>query len=108
MKRIAPLLSGLLLAGCASFPPATSHPTQDTPAHFDVLDAASGNVRANDPAPSCESPLVDPRNGITLTLVRSIGGHGDYAPTRPGYGLAANELLRIDCTSGAPMGAVPR
>ncbi|MEW5833850.1 MAG: hypothetical protein AB1832_02190 [Pseudomonadota bacterium] len=108
MKQTVAILGGLLLAGCASFPPVVSHPARDTPARFDVLDPTTGGARANDPAPICESPLVDPRNGITLTLIRSTDGHGDYLPARPGYGLAGNELLRIDCTSGTPMGAVPR
>lgn len=107
MKQTAAILGSLLLAGCASFPPVISHPARDAPARFDVLDPTTGGARANDPAPSCESPLVDPRNGTALTLIRSTDGHGDYLPARPGYGLAGNELLRIDYTSGAPMGAVP-
>jgi hypothetical protein len=108
MLKLAGLsgLVALALAACAS----TGWPTQvdatamsDTPEHFLVLDAASGAT--SEPGdPACRNPLVDPRNGARLTLERSSDGFGDYRPDAPRYGLAADQLLRIDCRSGRALG----
>jgi hypothetical protein len=81
----------------------------DVPARFQVLDAASGARRDVGPGPACANPLVDPRDGTELRLDRSGDGQGDYAVASPArYGLAADELLRVDCRTGAPLGKVSR
>lgn len=77
-------------------------------------------------ADRCLTHLIDPTNNVRLTLVRSVGGdaaaaaggagvttsrnpQGDFAtePQYP-YGLRAGELLRVDCATGRPLGAVTR
>ena len=81
----------------------------DAPARFQVLDVASGSCRDVGPGPDCASPLVDPRDGTELRLERSSGGQGDYSAAAPArYGLAGDELLRVDCRNGAPLGKVSR
>lgn len=110
MKSILLLASGtVLLASCAS----VSYPTNaellsasDTPEHFLVLDPATG-ARSEPVGPACRNPLVDPRDGTKLRLVRSQSGFGDYRPEKPLYGLAGDQLLRIDCSSGRAVGATP-
>jgi hypothetical protein len=81
----------------------------DAPERFQVLDVASGNRRDAGPGPDCASPLVDPRDGTELRMERASGGEGDYSVATPArYGLAADELLRVDCRNGAPLGKVAR
>ena len=64
-------------------------------------------------APGCRTHLWDPRDRTALILVRSIAlapsAHwGDYTVTPPGrYGLGPDRLLRIDCATRRPLGAVP-
>jgi hypothetical protein len=80
----------------------------DTPERFQVLDAATGARSEVGPGPACASPLVDPRDGTRLALERSSGGVGDYAVDGSRYGLAADELLRVDCRNGVAIGRVSR
>jgi len=99
----------LLLCACAiDGTPRERGEAVDVPERFQVLDAASNAPRAMDPGPACENPLIDPRDGTRLTLVRASGGLGDYEPAAARYGLAADELLRVDCVTGAPVGRVTR
>ena len=59
---------------------------------------------------SCRSPLIDPRDQTQIRIVRSGGsggGHrGDYEVPAGRYGVGENELLRIECSSGEPLGIV--
>ena len=101
--------SALLLASCASVSwPASADPSliSDTPDHFLVVDMATG-ASSEPTGPACRNPLVDPRDGARLTLVRSSSGFGDYRPDKPRYGLAGDQLLRINCSNGRPVGAPP-
>lgn len=107
MKRVGIWVFFLAsVAGCAS----TSWPTavdpsaiSATPDHFLVVDPVTG---ATEPSgPDCRNPMADPRDGTRLTLVRSSAGFGDYRPDAPRYGLAGNQLLRINCSDGRPIGA---
>jgi len=52
--------------------------------------------------------MVDPRNGDRLRLVRQPGGQqADYAVPVVGlYGVRGGELLRLNCTTGRPVGIV--
>jgi len=96
-----------LLCACASVSwPTSVDPSaiSDTPGHFLVLDMATG-ARFEPSGTACRNPLVDPRDGTRLTLVRSVSGFGDYQTDPPRYGLAANQLLRVDCRNGKPVGA---
>ena len=99
--------ASLFLASCAS----TSWPTDadssvvsDAPDHFLVLEAATG-ATSEPSGPACRSPMTDPRNGTRLALVRSKAGFGDYQPDTQRYGLVGNQLLRINCSDGRPVGA---
>ena len=105
--RIA-VLATLPLAACVS----TSWPTaanssaiSDTPDHFLVVEIATGTT-SEPSGPACRSPMTDPRDGTRLTLIRSNAGFGDYQLDTPRYGLVANQLLRINCSNGRPVGAV--
>jgi hypothetical protein len=57
---------------------------------------------------NCLSPAIDPADGTRLTLERSRDGRGDYAVPPGRYGSRADELLRISCATGRPIGLVPR
>lgn len=99
--------SSMLLASCASvgWPPlADASAISDTPDHFLVLDGTTG-ASSGPSGPACRNPLVDPRDGTKLTLVRSNSGFGDYQPDGVRYGLASDQLLRINCSNGQPVGA---
>ena len=101
------VFASFLLAACAS----TSWPTEsdssvvtDTPDHFLVVEAATGTT-SEPSGTACRSPMTDPRDGTRLTLVRSNAGFGDYRPDNQRYGLTDNQLLRINCSNGRPVGA---
>lgn len=57
---------------------------------------------------ACKSPLVDPTDGIEITLVESVKGVGDYEVPSGKYGMKANELLRINCQTGEVLGIVKK
>ena len=100
----------LALGGCAATSAITS--TMSNPVVRPAADAPEAFVTTDQAAPApgiCPSPLVDPRSGDQLTLVRSAGGRGDYeVPAAGRYGVGANELLRADCATGRPAGVVRR
>lgn len=80
----------------------------DVPDHF-MTSTTTGAVEPR-PDEGCRSPIIDPRNGVRLTLIRSADGRGDYEPQSgaSSYGLKAGELLRVECASGRPVGIVKR
>lgn len=95
------------LAACAStgWPTeASSSAISDTPDHFLVVEVATGN-NAEPSGTTCRNPMTDPRDGTRLTLVRSNAGLGDYQPATQRYGLTGDQLLRINCSDGRPVGA---
>ncbi|MBB1060829.1 hypothetical protein [Marilutibacter spongiae] len=102
-------LAATLMAACVSTtPPAPANlgPLHGMPPQFQVLDRSTGSAHAAS-GPDCQSPLVDPRDGTRLVLMRSNNGAGDYRPDSIRYGLTISQLLRVDCHSGRPLGAVP-
>ncbi|KFN43038.1 hypothetical protein [Arenimonas oryziterrae] len=108
MKAVSiALLACVIVTACASTGwPSKTDPSviSGTPDHFLVFDAASGAL--SEPAgPDCRNPMTDPRDGTRLTLIRSKAGFGDYQTTTPKYGLTGDQLLRIDCRDGRPVGA---
>ncbi len=82
-------------------------PVSALPDHF-VVDGSVPSIAAR----SCFVHLKSPEDDTRLTLVRSSdngrdGIIGDYGVEPAGrYGVAANELLRVDCLTGRAIGAV--
>jgi len=87
---------------------------KDLPDHFMV--AANGLAQKEEPksGEGCRNPMVDPRDGTLLNLVRSKDGKGDYQALgehyelQPTYGLDSRHVLRIDCATGKALGIVDR
>lgn len=112
-------LSAIAISACATgrgaFPPESAvRPARELPDRFVVEGAAGDSARPTTaPAPAgpaaCRSPLVDPRDGTRLRLVRSQEGtRGDYEVPESRYGVGAGDLLRVDCTTNRGIGIVPR
>lgn len=59
-------------------------------------------------ATSCKSPLIDPRNGTEIMMIRSHASYGDYLGPDGRYGLRRKELLRVNCSTGEVIGIVKR
>ena len=102
--------------GRGAFPPESAvRPARDLPDRF-VLTSGPAPADSAQPtlqpiatgAAACQNPLIDPRDGGRLRLIRSQGGRGDYEVPAGRYGLAGDELLRIDCATLRAMGRVPR
>jgi hypothetical protein len=103
-------------AGCASGRGQATRPVvaeaKDLPDHFMV--AATGLAQKEEPkaGEGCRNPMVDPRDGTTLNLVRSKDGMGDYQvmnkdyELKSQYGVDPRHLLRIDCATGKALGIV--
>jgi len=87
-----------------SYPTAVSRPAQDAPDRF--VHADSSAISGTPGAAACTSPIVDPRTGTRLTMVRSYQGSGDYSVPANRYGVGTGELLRVDCANGEPLGIV--
>lgn len=105
-------------AGCVSGPSATLGPVvaeaKDLPDHFMV--AALGIAKSDEPisGEGCRNPMVDPRYGTLLHLVRFKDGKGDYQvldkdfELKTAYGVDSQHLLRLDCNTGKALGIVSR
>jgi hypothetical protein len=104
------VFGAVVMLGCASshvegFPAdASVRPLTDPPTQF----AQSGSGRTRQKTDICQSPVVDQRNGISLRLVRSVPGRGDYEVPAGHYGAQAGELVRVDCRTLQPIGLVRR
>ena len=110
MKKITALLFPVIIAvsgsACAvvtkpgaSFPPdGSARPFIDTPTRFDANYTTA--------SPVCQKNIKDPKTGAQLTLVRWVQGRGDYEVSVGQYGARANEFLRVDCDTYAPIGLV--
>lgn len=81
-------------------PERIERPATDYPGQFHLAD---GTLNSN---AACPASLVDPRDKSTISLVRSKRGQGDYKVADGKYGVAANELLRVDCTISRAVGVV--
>lgn len=104
------------LAGCASSRGSMEGPVvaeaKNLPDHFMV--AVTGIAQKEEPksGEGCRNPMVDPRNGAPLNLVRSNNGTGDYQvlgleyQLESTYGVDSRHLLRIDCATGKALGIV--
>ena len=104
------------LSGCASSSSSTERPVvaqaKNLPDHFMVV--VSGLAQKEEPKPGegCRNPMVDPRDGTALNLMRSKNGIGDYQvlghqyELDSSYGVDSRHLLRIDCATGKALGIV--
>lgn len=97
----------LVIAGCGS--------SGDTVENDDILRAGFKTPeRFNPPSgivldeESCKSPMIDPRSGISLTMVRSEEDYADYEVPNMNYGVERGELLRLDCSTGEVIGIVKK
>ena len=112
------LLSGLilggavvLLSGCATThfgPERAVRDAQNVPAQFLVGSPTGSSTTPPQAGDGCRNPMVDPRDGTRLTLVRSGEALGDYEVPAGQYGVGQRELLRVACDTGAPIGIVRR
>ena len=84
----------------------------DVPDHFMVPVSGLGKTEEPKADEGCRNPMVDPRNGTTLNLIRSKDGRGDYQVLGEQYSLGARygvdtrHYLRIDCATGKALGIV--
>lgn len=112
-------LCAFAISACATgrgaFPPDSAiRPARELPDRFVVEGAGSDAAKPTTPpaaagAAACRSPLVDPRDGTRLRLVRSEKGtRGDYEVAGVHYGVGDRDLLRVDCTTNRAIGIVPR
>jgi hypothetical protein len=108
----APLLIGFLAVGCAGgtlLPDdGEALPALDAPAQFLVGNPSGRATLEVNPGGPCRSLMVDPRDGLRLTLVRAARGRGDYDVPSGRYGVHADALLRLECGTGRVVGVVPR
>lgn len=109
------ILCLLGLAACAtrgmgSFPDDSAvHPAQALPERFEPVSPATRVAPADTIAGSgCTSPFRDPRDGTLLRMERAIAPRADYSVPAGRYGVGSNELLRLDCNTGIPIGIVRR
>jgi hypothetical protein len=85
---------------------------KDLPDHFMV--SVTGLAQSEEPkaGEGCRNPLVDPRNGTQLNLMRSKDGIGDYQvlgeqySVDSRYGVDSRHYLRVDCATGKALGIV--
>ncbi len=104
------LIAGMLvLAGCATSDFSAERILRSAsavPDHFLVGSPHSDELTEPAPGTGCRSPMVDPRDGTRLLLVRSSDGMGDYAVPAGRYDVGPGELLRLDCATGHALGVV--
>ena len=103
----------IVLGGCATsgtplHADAMTRQAADTPDHF--LVGAHDSAETSEPVPGegCRNPMVDPRDGTHLLLVRAAAGLGDYEVPEGQYGAGEDELLRLECATGRPVGIAQR
>jgi len=80
----------------------------DTPDHFVVGMPKSSATSEPTPGEGCRNPMVEPRDGTRLQLIRSAEGQGDYEAPPGRYGVSERELLRLECDTGRVVGIIKR
>ncbi len=117
-RRVAGVVRGLIVlaalaSGCATTETgrqtaAIGRPATDTPGHFLVGSLDGGPPGEPGPGTACRNPMIDPRDGTRLILDRSAGGRGEYIVPAGRYGVGEDEVLRIECATGRPIGIFRR
>jgi len=107
--KIMPILAVVsLAASCATgslgIREPVLRPAVDAPDQFFV----QGETVWTGTASACRSPLEDPRDGTRLLMQRAAGGMADYSVPAGRYGIGEDELLRVSCSTGGPVGVVRR
>lgn len=105
------LLLAALLTGCATSNLGENtplRPVQNAPDRFLVGSFGGTSLEEPTPGTGCRNPMVDPRDGTELQLVRSSEELGDYEVSQGRYGVGAGELIRLDCGTGDALGIVSR
>ena len=78
----------------------------NVPDHFLVGSPTGSATSEPSPGQGCRNPLVDPRDGTRIQLVRSSDNRGDYRVPDDRYGVGVEELLRVECGTGIVVGIV--
>lgn len=105
------LVAPLLFVACATSDfgsDQSARSPDDAPTQFMVGEFNEETTRDATPGEGCRSPMVDPRDGTRLHLVRSSRDQGDYSVPDRKYGANEGELLRLNCESGEVIGFVVR
>ncbi len=97
-------------AGCSSTNAETNtvRLAIDVPGHFVIGEHDGPAIAEPIGSAECRNPMVDPRDGTRIVLVRSSGGEGDYEAPPGRYGVSKGEVLRLDCATGETIGIVRR
>ena len=121
----APDTSAAALAGSLSDTLLPLAPARRAPSHLaiDSTVKPATAVGSNQPVtPLCATGLHDPASGVKLQIVRSfqqsfkptgsadstVWGRADYKPSDPSrFGLAPNQVLRVDCGTRRVLGIAP-
>lgn len=104
------VIGACALGQSGNFPAdSAARPARDVPARFEpvapAMRLAPSDTISGD---GCTSPIRDPRDGTELRLERAISPRGDYVVPAERYGSGTDELLRVDCNTGAVIGFVRR
>jgi hypothetical protein len=104
-------LAAALLSGCATTdfgPEREVRAATEVPDHFLVGTPDGSETSEPVPGEGCRNPMVDPRDGAAVQLVRSSGTRADYEVPDGRYGVGRGELLRLACDTGRVIGVVDR
>jgi hypothetical protein len=102
----------LSVISACSFGKATTYLSNRTPSgtpdHF-VVGTSNGSATSEPTSgEGCRNPMVDPRGGTRLQLIRSAEGQVDYEVPPGRYGVSEDELLRLECGTGRVVEIVKR
>lgn len=103
------LVFSIFLGNCTTmnFPSDdTAWVAKNAPNHF-LVGTPNGTATSKpNPDEGCRNPMVDPRDGTKIQLIRSSRDRGDYQVPTDRYGVGDKELLRLDCGTGRVVGIV--
>ena len=114
--KFAAVLGAAALAACASRTNSMAGKivaeAKDLPDQFMVSVSGLSQMEEPKPGEGCKNPMVDPRKGTVLNLMRSKDGVGDYQvlgeefEVQSRYGVDSRHYLRVDCATGKGLGIV--
>jgi hypothetical protein len=88
------------------YPDETARPALDVPERFEKVEETADPAFEAEHGPLCYSPMIDPRDGRRLRLVRSASDRGDYEVPTGSYGVEQGQYLRLECSTGRVIGIV--